>query len=158
MTPILFSAANAKPYGCFSNFYPAPVEIEGKTWPTAEHYIQAMKHQRRPRVQASIRRAPSPKEAKRLANEVHGHLVDWAWWSSARDEFILRAVRAKFEQQSDLRALLLATGREEIREHTRHDAYWGDGWDGHGKNRIGKILMQVRSELREAEERPAAGE
>ena len=30
-------------YGCFSNFSNHKVEIEGKTWPTTEHYFQAMK-------------------------------------------------------------------------------------------------------------------
>ena len=42
MTPILFNAASAQPYGCFSNFFAAPVEIDGKTSPTTEHYFQAM--------------------------------------------------------------------------------------------------------------------
>ena len=155
--PILFKAASAQPYGCFSNFFAAPVEIDGKTWPTTEHYFQAMKHRRQPEVQARVRRAPSPKEAKRLANEVHGHLVDWAWWRSARDEVMLRAVRAKFEQHPELRGVLLGSGAEEIREHTRRDTYWGDGGDGRGKNRLGKILMQVRAELREAERQAKEG-
>jgi predicted NAD-dependent protein-ADP-ribosyltransferase YbiA (DUF1768 family) len=33
-------------------------------------------------------------------------------------------------------------------EHTKNDAYWGDGGDGIGKNRLGQILMAVREELR----------
>src|SRR5688572_28325351 len=31
------------PYGQFSNFAGFPVEIDGRTWPTAEHYFQAQK-------------------------------------------------------------------------------------------------------------------
>lgn len=31
------------------------------------------------------------------------------------------------------------------------DAYWGDGGDGRGKNRLGHLLMRVRDELRAAE-------
>ena len=114
MTPrqILFNAASAQPYGCFSNFFAAPVEIDGKTWPTTEHYFQAMKLRRHPELQIRIRRAATPSEAKRLANEEHGHLVNWKWWRSARDEVMLRAVRAKFEQHSELRAVLLGTGAE----------------------------------------------
>ena len=76
--------------------------------------------------------------------------MNWKWWRSARDEVMLRAVRAKFEQHSELRAVLLGTGAEEIREHTRRDTYWGDGGNGHGRP-AGKILMQVRAELRETE-------
>ena len=41
------------------------------------------------------------------------------------------------------------TGGSTIVEHTTHDAYWGDGGDGTGKNMLGVILMEVRRELRE---------
>ncbi len=56
------------------------------------------------------------------------------------------AVRAKFEQHEDLRALLLSTGNAKLVEHTANDDYWGDG-GGYGKNMLGRILMEVRSEL-----------
>ena len=32
-------------------------------------------------------------------------------------------------------------------EHRARDAYWGDGGDGHGLNRLGALLMRVRGEL-----------
>jgi len=60
---------------------------------------------------------------------------------------MLEAVRAKFSQHADLRALLVGTGDALLVEHTARDDYWGDGGDGHGKNRLGQILMQVRAEL-----------
>lgn len=52
-------------YGCFSNFSPHGVEIDGRCWPTVEHYFQARKftdlaHQER------IARSRTPKEAKTL--------------------------------------------------------------------------------------------
>lgn len=56
-------------------------------------------------------------------------------------------VRAKFEQHPALLGLLLSTGDAEIVEHTRNDAYWGDGGDGSGLNMLGRILMEVRQEL-----------
>ena len=28
-------------FGCFSNFAPYPVRMEGTVWPTSEHYFQA---------------------------------------------------------------------------------------------------------------------
>ncbi|KAF9194169.1 hypothetical protein BGZ50_006648 [Haplosporangium sp. Z 11] len=31
------------PYGEFSNFYYAPIVLDGHTWPTTEHYFQAQK-------------------------------------------------------------------------------------------------------------------
>lgn len=62
--PIYFYTARDE-YGCFSNFSPYGVEIDGRYWPTVEHYFQAQKfthlaHQER------IARARTPKEAKRL--------------------------------------------------------------------------------------------
>lgn len=41
-----------------------------------------------------------------------------------------------------------ATGDAELIEHTRTDAYWGDGGDGRGKNRLGILLMDLRQRLR----------
>ena len=58
------------------------------------------------------------------------------------------AVRAKFRQHPSLRTLLLSTADAYIVEHSRNDAYWGDGGDGSGKNMLGRILMEVREELR----------
>ena len=59
------------------------------------------------------------------------------------------AVRAKFTQHDDLRALLLSTGDAMLVEHTENDDYWGDGGDGSGRNMLGQILMQIRTELRQ---------
>jgi ribA/ribD-fused uncharacterized protein len=58
-----------------------------------------------------------------------------------------KAVRAKFTQHPDLRAILLGTGDARLVEHTENDSYWGDGGDGSGKNWLGKILMEIREEL-----------
>ena len=30
-------------YGCFSNFSKHPISLNGKSWPTSEHYFQAQK-------------------------------------------------------------------------------------------------------------------
>lgn len=50
--------------------------------------------------------------------------------------------------ETALREVLLATGGARIVEHTENDAYWGDGGDGGGKNKLGQVLMSVREELR----------
>ena len=52
--------------GYLSNFYAAPVEIEGNIWPTTEHYFQAMKFPTRPDHRDKIRNNKSPFIAKRL--------------------------------------------------------------------------------------------
>ena len=40
------------------------------------------------------------------------------------------------------------TGTRELVEHTANDSYWGDGGDGTGQNKLGKLLMQVRDEVK----------
>ena len=35
------------------------------------------------------------------------------------------------------------------------DAVWGDGGDGRGQNRLGRLLMEVRDKLRRQQQQPA---
>lgn len=46
--------------------------------------------------------------------------------------------------------MLLATSDAEVVEDSKYDNYWGIGRDCTGSNTLGKILMQVREELRRA--------
>jgi N-glycosidase YbiA len=61
-----------------------------------------------------------------------------------------------YEQNSrnndDLREILVATGNASIIEHTENDSYWGDGGDGSGPNMLGRILMEIREELKATNE------
>ena len=59
-----------------------------------------------------------------------------------------KAAHAKFSQHDDIRQVLLSTGDARIVEHTENDSYWGDGGDGSGKNMLGRILMEVRENLK----------
>jgi hypothetical protein len=57
-------------------------------------------------------------------------------------------VRDKFNRNPDLRAKLLATADAYLEEgNTWGDQIWGV-YNGQGTNWLGKILMQVRTELR----------
>ena len=47
------------------------------------------------------------------------------------------AVRVEFHQHVDARTTLLTTGDSTLVEHTKNDAYWGDGGDGSGTNMLG---------------------
>lgn len=68
-------------------------------------------------------------------------------WESVKEQVMRKALRAKFEQHAELRALLLATAPAKLVEHTENDAYWGDGGHGKGKNRLGYLLMELREQL-----------
>ena len=54
----------------------------------------------------------------------------------------------KFKQNKDIQKLLLDTGDCEIVEETTKENYWGCGPLKDGTNYFGKILCQVREELR----------
>ena len=144
MMPINFYSVSEE-FGCFSNFSSHPITLMGKTWPTSEHYFQAMKFAGTP-DEEEVRHAKSPMISARMGRSRKRPLRKD--WESAKDQIMHEAVTAKFAQHADLREVLLGTGDSTIVEHTENDAYWGDGGDGMGKNMLGRILMQVRKELR----------
>ncbi|MBV9926139.1 MAG: NADAR family protein [Acidobacteria bacterium] len=136
-------------YGCFSNFAAYPIEVDGKVWPTSEHYFQAQKFAGT-KFEEEIRLIKSPMIAARAGRDRSKPLR--ADWERVKDEVMRRAVRAKFTQHAELREILLATGDATLVEHTRRDSYWGDGGDGRGRNMLGQILADVREELRKGGE------
>ena len=136
--------AVADEYGEFSNFAPYPINVDGVTWPTSEHYFQAQKFED-PAVREAIRLEPSPMKAARMGRSRKHKLR--ADWDSVRDDVMRKAVRTKFTEHAELQALLVGTGTAELIEHTSNDSYWADGGDGTGKNMLGKILMELRSQL-----------
>jgi ribA/ribD-fused uncharacterized protein len=132
------------PYGCFSNFSPHPITLDGREWPTSEHYFQAQKFAGTPHEE-EVRAARTAMKAARMGRERERPLR--ADWEQVKDDLMRTAVRAKFGQHDDLRAILFGTGDAELVEHTGNDGYWGDGGDGSGRNMLGRILMEVRAEL-----------
>jgi len=137
-------------HGAFSNFAPYPISLDGRRWPTSEHYFQAQKFLD-PKLREQIRRASKPAQAASLGRDRRTPLR--RDWESIKVDVMRKAVAAKFEQHPDLAALLLATGDSVIVEHTEADAFWGDGGDGSGKNMLGRILMEIRTRLSSAAER-----
>lgn len=131
-------------YGCFSNFAPYPIRLAGKSWPTSEHFFQAQKFDSEEHREA-IRTAKSPMIAARMGRDRKKKLR--RDWEAVKVAVMTDAVRAKFAQHDDLRAVLLGTGNAKIVEHTANDAYWGDGGDGSGMNMLGQVLMRVRAEV-----------
>ncbi len=130
-------------YRFLSNFWPAVVVDEGIVYPTVEHAYQAAKtldlgERRR------IAGLATPGEAKR-AGEAMVLRGDWA---SIKYAVMLRCVRYKFLHHAELGAKLVGTGDAYLEEgNTWGDEIWGV-YRGRGTNWLGKILMEVRGELR----------
>ena len=143
MTIYFYSSADK--YYEFSNFSKHGFELKDKYWPTVEHYFQAQKFPNDPQEER-IRKASTPTIAKRLGGTRSVPLR--ANWELVKEEVMKKALLAKFRTHDDLKTFLLNTGKEKLVENAPRDYYWGCGANGNGKNRLGKILMEVREILR----------
>jgi ribA/ribD-fused uncharacterized protein len=141
--------STAGEYGCFSNFSRHAIHLKGTRWPTSEHYFQAQKFAGTEHEEA-VRLCKKPGDAAAMGRS--RKLPLRRDWEGAKEQVMMEALRAKFTQHEELKATLLGTGDAKLVEHTANDSYWGDGGDGTGKNRLGQLLMQLRAELRAAEQ------
>lgn len=71
-------------------------------------------------------------------------------WNAVKVDRMRRVLRIKFDrcEQYELWRQLQATGDAELIEESKTDAFWGIGKKGNGKNMLGKLLMELRSEQR----------
>ncbi|CAG8547915.1 9425_t:CDS:2 [Gigaspora margarita] len=121
--------------------------FEVKSWPTSEHLFQAAKFKEsNPEIVEQIRKCRSPRDALNLARN-NQHLVD-PNWQDINVNVMKWVVKNKFTQHRKLAERLLSTGDKILVEHTNIDKFWGDGGDGKGLNWLGRILMEVREELK----------
>lgn len=159
-SPIRFYQSD-QPYYEFTNFWASPI-IEPKTrhqFPTTEHYFQSHKFEFDKNMYNNIRKEPRARGAFQRANNytkyirthdprLYNKWLDWWINKNTRIDVMKRALHLKFTQHDDLRRKLLQTRNRELIEHTRNDNFWGDGGDGSGKNILGKLLMELRNNLR----------
>lgn len=150
MEEIIFCKLN-EPYGEFSNFYHCSMVIDGKEYPTVEHYYQSKKFEGK-EFEELVRQQSSPMKAKRLAwsDEATQYLrPNWDDWKLV---VMAKGLYHKFKIER-FRNLLLSTDNKYIVEYSDKDYYWGRGSDGAGANMLGKLLMELRERIRIEEER-----
>ncbi|KAF8945634.1 hypothetical protein BGZ47_002289 [Haplosporangium gracile] len=134
-------------YGEFSNFYYAPITIDGLEWPTTEHYFQAQKfaHIEDKQYVELVRISKTPSDAAKLGrNRSFPLRPDW---EEIKDDVMRDCVLQKFLQHPNLTEVLMRTGDRYLNEHTRNDSYWADGGNGTGKNMLGVVLMETRAKI-----------
>ena len=116
-------------YYFLSNFYSAPVTYNGMCFENNEAATEFCRL--------------NPSEAKRLGRRVKLR----GDWEAVKDTVMYEICKAKFSQNPDLADKLVATKDAELIEgNTWGDRIWGV-CDGVGENRLGKILMRVRTEM-----------
>ena len=134
-------------YRFLSNFYQYPFEFEGLVYPNAEAAYQAQKCSD---VEGKIKYTliKNPVRAKQMGKREQLPTN----WGTASYDIMNVILHVKFATP-ELAELLLATGDAYIEEGNHwHDNTWGrcycDKCSGkESQNRLGKILMEIRSEL-----------
>ena len=135
-------------YAYLSNFFPSPFEVDGITFPSVEHWFQAYKTTD-PAEFKAIATAETPGKSKRMGRGCKLRPD----WEEVKTDVMLGGLRHKFENP-ELRAKLLATGDEELMEgNTWHDNTWGNCvcqkcQNIPGRNMLGMLLMELRTEIR----------
>jgi ribA/ribD-fused uncharacterized protein len=146
---------------CLSQWYPSPMQIDGVTFPTAEHYMMWRKARLFGDVDIERRllENDSPAVAKQLGRRVRNFRSDF--WDRQRFEVVVEGSIAKFEQNATLLEYLLATEDGVLAEASPVDNIWGVGFeaadprarDPHqwtGLSLLGFALMQARDRLTDA--------
>ena len=130
-----------------SNFYYVPGGVfsdeDSIIYPSVEHAYQAAKTKSQ-LGKVFIKQLLTASEAKKHGKELELR-EDWDF---VKDDIMYDLCSKKFRNKS-LREKLLATGRSELIEgNTWGDTYWGV-CKRKGKNKLGKILMKIREEIKE---------
>ena len=144
---------------CFSQWYASSFAVDGKLYPTAEHWMMAAKARLFGDDESliAILDADSPREAKAIGREVRD--FDEATWTDNARKLVTEGNIAKFEQNDQIRKFLIGTGDAVLVEASPYDRIWGiglkvddarakypDTW--RGQNLLGFALMDVRDVLR----------
>lgn len=144
---------------CLSQWWPAPFEVDGVTYATAEHWMMAGKARLFGDADAERRAlaAGHPSQAKKAGRLVRG--FDEDIWARERFRLVVEGSVHKFAAHPELREFLLSTGGRVLVEASPVDRVWGIGlaaddeaaadpqrW--RGPNLLGFALMEARERLR----------
>ena len=132
-----------------SNFSAFCIHWRGYAFFTSEHAYHWARFElpngRGLLLQDCVQRASSAHEAFKFAQaEKSKQRQDWDEIKVATMRDILRA---KVEQHEYIRRKLLQTGNRELIENSWRDDFWGWGPNRDGQNMLGKLWMEIRSEL-----------
>ena len=147
----------------FSSFYDTVFKLDDVEYKSAEHAFQAIKSKTFGDDEhfAKILKAKSAQSAKSFGKKVEK--FEESVWNEKKDEVMKSILRAKFSQNPEIRKKLLDTGDKLLAEANPRDTYWGIGTSSStaiaknptkwkGQNKLGKMLMELRTELRAEDE------
>ena len=142
----------------FSQWYPCSFVVNGVTFRCAEQFMMYGKAKLfgDDEVGAQILEADHPRTHKALGRKVKN--FDQGIWERERMRIVKDGNRAKFTQNAELLATLLATKGTTLVEASPFDKIWGIGLSASdaraqdpkqwkGKNLLGVVLTELRDEL-----------
>lgn len=131
-------------YFFLSNFYECPIYYNKLVFCNAEAAFQAQKviDEKEQYKFINLNASQARKLGKTIALRED--------WEEVKDNIMYEIVKRKFTVNKELQQKLLETKEEELVEgNWWHDTYWGvDSKTGIGQNKLGKILMKVREEVK----------
>ncbi|KJE89631.1 hypothetical protein CAOG_08465 [Capsaspora owczarzaki ATCC 30864] len=144
--------------GPLSGFYPAPILLDGKMWPSVIHFFQAQKYHNTP-VEETVRAAATAEQAQRLGRATYAAHPLRTDWEEIKVSIMRRGLEAKVAQNLAVREVLLMTGKSTLVHVSISDRIWAvpagriprGGWKrdcpSGGKNILGCLLMDIRDEI-----------
>jgi len=128
----------------FSNFSAFMLEWKGALWMTSEHAYHSEKFTDK-KVLKELKAARSAHDALKVA---HAHKDKYIKdWDEKKLGVMKEILHAKVQQHTYVKKKLLQSGNKVLIENSWRDSYWGWGPSKDGENHLGKLWMEVRSEV-----------
>lgn len=154
-------------YQFLSNFYLVSIDTGMRIYDSVEHYYQAMKswpgvlvkigtitkieeNTTKKTVRQWISESPTPGEAKRRGRKINLR----SDWEDIKIPIMKWGLQQKFTQETLAKNLLETHNKILIEGNWWHDNFWGECKCNKckntlGENMLGKLLMEVRNELKQ---------
>jgi len=132
-------------YRWLSNFVPCNIELDGQIYKSVEHAYQSAKSEDDWNWKEFCILEPNPATVRKQSRNI----VLRKDWSTVKDFIMLECLKQKYSQEP-YKQLLLDTKNEQIQEgNWWGDEYWGVNLKtGKGQNKLGKMIMKIRQEIR----------
>lgn len=127
-------------YFFLSNFYPSVINLDGWVFPCVENAFQAAK-------------STDPEDWKKIQGMAPGQAKAFGRrlklrpnWEEIKVQVMTECLIAKFSRPDMAQRLKETGSRPLIEGNTWNDRFWGV-CNGQGQNMLGKLLMEIRTQL-----------